>query len=77
MSISIPAAVLTGALIIALTVALMFRWTIVVGPTTGEATDYPLQGIYRLDRWTGGVTWCRPHGLPGLISPTKVYCEAN
>ena len=28
-------------------------------------------GIYRLDRWTGSVTWCRPTGLPGLTSPTS------
>jgi hypothetical protein len=74
----IPVAILTGTLIIAATVAVLLRWSIVVGPTTGEATDTPLQGIYRLDRWTGAVTWCRPmYGLPGVLSPAKVNCEAK
>jgi hypothetical protein len=75
--VGIPAAILTGALIVAATIAVLLRWTIVVGPTTGETTNYPLQGIYRLDCWTGNVTWCRPHGLPGLASPTRVNCEAE
>jgi hypothetical protein len=75
--VGIAAAILTGALIVAATIAVLLRWTIVVGPTTGETTDHPIQGIYRLDRWTGSVMWCRPHGLPGLVAPTKVYCEAE
>jgi hypothetical protein len=77
MGARIPAAILTAALIIAATLAVLLRWTIVVGPTTGETTDYPLQGIYRLDRWTGSVTWCRPQGLPGLMLPVEVKCEVK
>lgn len=71
-----PAAILTGTLVIAATIAALFRWSLVIGPTTGEATEIPLQGIYRLDRWTGNVTWCRGV-LPGVLAPSKINCEAK
>jgi hypothetical protein len=47
--------IVVGALIIALAVAFMFRWT--VTPISGEATV-----VFRLDRWTGAVTACFPVG---------------
>jgi len=72
----IPGAIVAGALILAATIGILFRWTIVIGPTTGERTDYPIQGIYRLDRWTGTVMWCRSYGLPGVYGVTaKINCE--
>jgi hypothetical protein len=73
---SVPTSIIIGALIIAATIAFLFRWSVVVGPTTGERTDYPLQGIYRLDRWTGSVTWCRG-ALPGLLTPSSIKCDAK
>lgn len=75
---SVPTSIIIGVLIIAATIAFLLRWSIIVGPTTGEKTDYPLQGIYRLDRWTGNVTWCRPnHGLPSLLEPATINCDVK
>ena len=69
-------AIVIGALIVAGAVLFLFRWSLVIGPTTGERTEIPLQGIYRLDRWTGDVTWCRGV-LPGMLAPSKINCEAK
>jgi hypothetical protein len=77
MRLVVAVAILVGSLIIAATIAVVSRWSIITGPTTGESTDYPIQGIYRLDRWTGKVTWCSAHGLPGPAAPSFVDCEAG
>jgi hypothetical protein len=39
-----------AALLIAAAIALVFRWEIAVDSS----------GVYRLDRWSGDVTGCRP-----------------
>lgn len=72
-----PAAILGSAIILAAVVAILSRWSLVVGPTTGEKTEQPIQGIYRLDRLTGAVQWCRSIGLPGMRSPSAINCGAS
>ena len=73
---SIPTSIMTGALIIAATVAVVLRWSLMTGPTIGETTDNPIPGIYRLDRWTGSVTWCKG-ALPSLLTPSALNCDAK
>lgn len=47
---SLPAAILAGLFLIALSIAFTFRWT-----TTPAS---PLVGIIRFDRWTGDAVFC-------------------
>jgi hypothetical protein len=77
LQLAVPVAIFAGSLIIAATIAVVSRWNIVTGPTTGESTETPIRGIYRLDRWTGKVTWYRAHGLPGLMTASFMDCEAE
>jgi hypothetical protein len=45
--------IVVGALIIALAVAFMFRWTVI-------SHDGETVAVFRLDRWTGAMTVCLP-----------------
>ena len=69
------AAILTGALIIGTAIAFTLRWDIAIGPTQQQNTEYPIQGVYRLDRWTGKIVWCAPTPFPGPLRPREVTCD--
>jgi hypothetical protein len=54
MTASIPAAIVAAALIVGVSIALTSHWSIV---PTGS-----LVGAFRLNHWTGEVTWCETLG---------------
>ena len=73
----IPAAIVTGALIIAATVAATSHWSFAVGPMRDRDPDFIRPGVFRLNRWTGTVVWCGPRGLPDPTSAVVLQCEAK
>jgi hypothetical protein len=74
-----PAAILAGAIIIGAAILFSAHWSLVVGPTVGTVPtgEYPREGIYRLDRWTGSVAWCGTTGLPTPNEAAPVNCEVK
>jgi hypothetical protein len=53
MNLHIPATVIVAAVLIAISLAMLFRWHIVSSSI----------GVHRLDRWTGKVEFCaQPDG---------------
>jgi hypothetical protein len=60
-------ALIVGAVIVAVVVAFGTRWSV---STLGTQTT---SAIYRLDRWTGAITWCVPRTPP----PSKLDCEVQ
>jgi hypothetical protein len=59
-----PAAIIIGALIIAATIAVSFRWSIATNTSPGA--------VNRLDHWTGAIDRCVAD-----ISPSRFNCEAQ
>jgi hypothetical protein len=66
-----PIAILTSALILAVTGLFLFRWD--VQAANDSAAQKPIDGyaVYRLDRWTGSVNRCA-----SVVSmPGRLKCE--
>ena len=63
---SIPAAIVTAALIVGASIALTSHWSIV---PTGS-----LVGAFRLNHWTGEVIWC---ATPLGQNSNRLDCEAK
>jgi hypothetical protein len=53
-----------GLIAVAASLAFAFRWE-VAGSGDGA--------VYRLNRWTGAITWCMPRTLP----PSNLDCEVK
>jgi len=52
-----PYSIILGCFIIAAAIALTLHWEVV---SQGAS-------VYRLNRWTGTIVWCRPINLPQTI----------
>ncbi len=63
---NVPAAILAGALIVAVSNAVTSHWSIV---PTGS-----LIGAFRLNHWTGEILWC---SLPIGQGTNRLNCEAK
>jgi hypothetical protein len=66
-----PAAILIGALMLAVTGLFLFRWDI--HAASDSAAQKPIDGyaVYRLDRWTGSVQRC----ATSVSMPGRLPCE--
>ena len=66
-----PAAIVTSAVIFAVTALLLFRWD--MQAANDSAAQRPIDGyaVYRLDRWTGSVTRC----ATSVSIPGRLKCE--
>jgi len=62
-----PAAIIIGAVIIAATIAVVFRWDV---SGTGN-------GTVRLDRWSGSVTASLPQAVPKSLQAYSLECDAK
>jgi hypothetical protein len=67
-----PAAILTSAIIFAVTALLLFRWDMQQA-ANDSAAQRPISNyaVYRLDRWTGEVTRC----ATDVSMPGRIKCE--
>ena len=65
-----PIAIVVAGALIAIAIAITFRWEVTGGPLTTFHGVGP-QPIYRLDRWTGTVVQCTvsPNALKIAIEP--------
>jgi hypothetical protein len=61
---SVP--VLIGLIAIAASLALAFRWEVATTSAENGA-------VYRLNRWSGTITWCVPRNVP----PSNLDCETK
>jgi hypothetical protein len=56
--------ILIGFMIVAVSLMFSLRWQVA---TTGAESG----AVYRLDRWSGEITWCVPRADP----PSNLNCE--
>jgi hypothetical protein len=63
---SVPAAIVVGAVIIAGAIVLTSHWS--VQPVSGRV------GALRLNNWTGEVTWC---AFTTTAAPSDLDCRAD
>jgi hypothetical protein len=54
---STPYSIILGSLIIAAAIALTLHWDAI-----GQGA-----AVYRVNRWTGAIVWCRPVNVPQTI----------
>jgi hypothetical protein len=72
-----PLAILAGALIIGLSILFVGRWSVVAGSNI-DPRELSYVGVYRLDRWTGAVTWCgRALYLPSIATASPLTCDVR
>jgi hypothetical protein len=55
--LSAPYGIILGCLIVAAAIGFTLHWDVV-----GQGAS-----VYRLNRWTGAITWCRPVNFPQTI----------
>jgi hypothetical protein len=63
---SVPAAIVVGAVIIAAAITFTSHWSL--QPVSGRV------GAMRLNRWTGEVVWC---GFTASTTPSYFDCRAD
>jgi hypothetical protein len=66
MTTSVPAAIVLGAVIIALAIAFSSHWSV--------QTISGRPGVIRLNRWTGEVVWC---GFTANATPSYFDCQPD
>jgi hypothetical protein len=66
-----PAAILIGALILAVTGLFPFRWDMQAANDSAAQKPIDSYAVYRLDRWTGSVNRC----AASVSIPGRLPCE--